>query len=108
MKLRTLKQHWTDAEIVAEVVARTGKTPVVTVDGLDITLKFAESLEPHEERDITTYFTADQDLPTITEKEARAALKERVRKVGASGNMSVAALRDVVAALAELAGVDLT
>ena len=51
---------------------------------------------------------AANDLSAIAAKDAAdAALLTRVQQVGASGNLSVDALRDVVAALAELAGIKL-
>ncbi len=84
MIIRTTKQHWTEAEIITEVEKRTGKTPVVTVDGLDITLEFGEVLPTHEEVDITAYFSGDHDLPTVEEHVANAELRDTVKTIAQS------------------------
>lgn len=110
MKIRTSKEHWLESEIVAEVVARTGKIPVVTLDGLDVVLGFTEELSEDEEADIAAYFSSTHDLATVAEREAgverRAELVGRVAKVK-QPMLSMVELQDVVRALAELVGVDL-
>ena len=110
MKIRTSKEHWLESEIVAEVVARTGKIPVVTLDGLDVVLEFGEDVPGNETDDITAYFSSDHDLPTVEEREAgverRAELVGRVAKVK-QPMLSMVELQDMVRALAELVGVDL-
>ena len=84
MDITIQKQYWTEEEIIAEVETRTGKTPVVTLDGLNITLDFAEALAVHEENDITAYFSAEQDLPTVEGRIANDGLRDAVKTLAQS------------------------
>ena len=110
MIIKTLKHHWTEAEIIAEVERRTGKTPVVILDGLDITLEFGESLLENENRDVTAFFSADHDMPTVDERTAASALRESVKTIAQStvgvtlNDLTVLQIKSLVAVLLWQAG----
>ena len=108
MIIKTLKQHWTAAEIIAEVERRTGKVAGVTVGPGEITLGM-EDLPDHERIDLETYFGAEHDLPTVAEKASKEELVARVRKFtnGSEISMNAKDIRDALGALAELAGIKL-
>ena len=110
MIIKTPKQHWTESEIIAEVERRTGKTPVVTVDGLDITLEFSEALPENETTDLATYFGSEHDMPTVDERTAASALRESVKTIAQStvgvtlNDLTVLQIKSLVAVLLWQAG----
>ena len=110
MIIKTLKRHWTEAEIIAEVEKRTGKTPVVTVNGLDVTLEFTEVLLENEATDITAYFGSEHDMPTVDERTAASALRESVKTIAQStvgvtlNDLTVLQIKSLVAVLLWQAG----
>lgn len=73
MKIKLVKDYWTPEEVLVIVAERTGKAANITLKNGEITLEFDKELPEHERIDLETYFGADHDLPTVTERGGRSA-----------------------------------
>lgn len=104
MKIQTQGNYWTIDEIIAEVLERTGKRPVLVVGDGVLELTFQEELPQNEIDDLATYFGGVHDLPDVNEKAAKAArlveLKTKVARVK-DDKLTLPELREIVAALVE-------
>lgn len=103
MKITTKKAYWTAEEAAEIVELRTGTKALATVDGLELSLDFgAVEVTQSDAKNLSTYFGAVHDRPTVAEKEAQAERAAKIKVLRDKGdNLTLPELREAFMLLTE-------